>query len=99
MATTKKPTKSAATVSPDMVELVATGQGYHSNEGRIINAGEHFHLSRDAAKRGATWFTAADDDVQAELEAEKAADEKAKAKKAPAKKADKADEIDDDDLA
>lgn len=97
----KKPTKSTAVESADTVELIATDKGYHSNEGRVIKPGETFHLPRETAKRGASWFTAADPKVQEELDAEKA--DEAKKAKAPVKKAEKPEapkpEAEDDELA
>lgn len=87
--------KSQATTAPiktvagaNEVEVVAAAKGYNSNEGRTVQAGETFIVTRDAAKRGASWFEVKDAKVADELEAEVKAEAKKATAKTPAAKAD-----------
>jgi len=60
--------------------VVASARGFNSAEGRGIMPGETFFISRELAKKGASWFDVKDAKLAAELEAEHQNDLK-KAKK------------------
>lgn len=96
-----QPNRSQATTTaakgeaPANVLVVASAKGFDSSAGVTINEGQEFYVTREQAKRGATWFDVKDESLRDVLDAERAKDEAKAAKKGTAKKAD----TDTDDLA
>lgn len=96
-----QPNRSQATTTPAKGEapanvlVVASAKGFDSSAGVTIREGEKFYVTREAAKKGATWFDVEDEALRDELDAEREKDEAKKAAKGSKKPA----VTDTDDLA
>lgn len=73
MAPKKKPEAEVAPVG--MVQVTATARGFDNTASRLVEEGETFYVTPEAAKKGATWFDITDPKVAAKLGVKPAVEE------------------------